>query len=528
MLQALHLWFPPAAPLLALTLSYPLWSWRRLEHAMRFLNRELAVLNSEQASEPETAAAEPAVAFEFLQRVLPIGGWSTHMRDGRLLHQDGEHVPHPPQELAQGRWVHNDDTLWFNTGNADGPAIVGIRWTAEAPPNAEQQHLLNDLAQRYSGETLAQPRSTIEVVEARIQQVQRATSRMRALRKFVADTVSQMADGIVVVNTLGDIVLANQHAALYLLDDSKAQLSGQSLLDTFEMLEVQGVSPWASLLRSVLVENKQVQIEAHHRSGRDLLVQFAPLSQPGGELAGLIINLADISPLKDSERKRAELLGFLSHDLRSPLVSLLALLEISKTKSMTPELSTLLDRMEGYTTNTLALAEQFLQLAHAESGENVVYQETDLVNVALNALEQVWAQAESKQIALQHSFSVEDAWIVADAGLLERALVNLLTNAIKYSPASTSVTLTVSKAEDLYSCCVADQGPGIDAQDQLHLFDRFQRLRQADQSAQRGAGLGLTFVKVVTEQHGGRIELTSDVGKGSRFCLILPAQGAAI
>ena len=103
----------------------------------------------------------------------------------------------------------------------------------------------------------------------------------------------------------------------------------------------------------------------------------------------LILNLSDISLLKASERKRTELLNFVSHDLRSPLVSLTALLDLARNEENATELVKLLDRMQSYTDKTLSLAEQFLQLARAESSEGFVFQDVDMITIALNAVEQV-------------------------------------------------------------------------------------------------------------------------------------------
>jgi signal transduction histidine kinase len=383
--------------------------------------------------------------------------------------------------------------------------------------------LLNDLLERYQSQSRSVPADTVELVQARIEQVQQATDRLQALRQFILDVISQMSDGVLVVDPLGNIILSNERALHYLEDNHHHGLNETLLTEALAVLQIQGTHNWPGLLQEVLLEHRNIQIDAQHKNGRDLLVQIVPLDRSKRELGGLIVNLSDISPLKSSERKRSELLGFLSHDLRSPLVSLLALLEISRSKNPDPELQTLLDRMEGYANNTINLAEEFLQLAHAESGENIQFNDVDLMSVAYNALEHVWAQAEKKEISLKHNFSVDDAWIHADANLIERALVNLLNNAIKYSHPQTDVILSLEKTDTDYLCCISDQGRGIPQQELHHLFDRFYRVSQDDIEAQeKGAGLGLAFVQAVSERHSGKITVTSKPGEGSEFCLILP------
>jgi signal transduction histidine kinase len=271
-----------------------------------------------------------------------------------------------------------------------------------------------------------------------------------------------------------------------------------------------------------MLEGKRSQSGARHRNGRDLLVQVAALNTESVRLSGLVFNFSDISLLKASERKRNELLNFLSHDLRAPLVSLTALLDLAKTQKPTDELATLLRRMESHTGKTLNLAEQFLHLARAESSEGFVFRDVDMVSVVLNAAEQVWGQARGRGIQLQQHIDIDEAWISGDGGLLERALVNLLDNAIKYSETGSRVTVALTLDSISVRCCVADQGSGIPGEELPRLFDRFHRVRQTGAAEIQGAGLGLALVDVVARRHGGQVEVTSEQGRGSCFCLVIP------
>ena len=270
------------------------------------------------------------------------------------------------------------------------------------------------------------------------------------------------------------------------------------------------------------LEGKRVQSGARHRDGRDLLVQVASLTTESLGLSGLVFNFSDISLLKASERKRNELLNFLSHDLRAPLVSLTALLDLAKNQRPPEELATLLLRMESYTGKTLELAEQFLQLARAESSEGFIFRDVEIVSVALNATEQVWGQARGRGIQLAQHIDIDAAWILGDGGLLERALINLLDNAIKYSETGSCVTVTLTTDISSVRCCVSDQGAGIPAQELPRLFDRFHRVQHSGTENIQGAGLGLALVDVVARRHGGHIEVDSEEGQGSCFCLVIP------
>ncbi|MDX1698241.1 MAG: HAMP domain-containing sensor histidine kinase, partial [Thiohalobacterales bacterium] len=363
----------------------------------------------------------------------------------------------------------------------------------------------------------------VDLLQSRIEQVQSATEQIAVLRRFVEDALSFMSDGVIVADAFGKVLIANERAAWYLAGDNRARLADGVLLEHLRDIELQAGATWDELLRRVLIDAERVQGNARHTGGRDLLVQIAPLSVQGEDTDALVMNFSDISTLRASERKRSELLNFLSHDLRSPLVSLLALLELAAGKRPPAEIGELLERMRGNTERTLSLAEQFLQLARAESSEEYTFSEVDLVSVAWNAYEQVWAQARARDITLNNEFGIEDAWINGEGGLLERALINLLTNAIKYSPPHSTVTVRLSREDGNYRCCVADEGYGISAESLPLLFDRFHRVENPEHADITGAGLGLAFVDAVVTRHGGTISVDSAPGKGSVFCLTLRA-----
>ena len=526
LLMVLQRWFPPTSALVTLAVSYPLWSWRRLEQAMRYLSQELDQLHEQEAGLASARTAELERGLEFLQYILPLRGWSLSGRQGREAASQGEKPRLPPGEIPAGQWLGQGDDLWTTLVYRGRETYLGLRWEPSRTPNAREQALLDALPQQFAQPVERSPGGTAEVVQARIQQVQQAAARLRTLRRFVDDSLSNMADGVLVTDALGQIQLSNARAGWYLRGDDDAPLSGVPLTTLLEDLQFQEAGNWQALLRLALLQQARVQADARHRNGRHLLVQIAPLSQDSLQPGGLILNFSDITPLKASEHKRNELLNFLSHDLRSPLVSLLALVELAKSKTSTDEVQALLTRMESYTETTIQLAEQFLQLARAESSQDLPFHELDLVAVTMNALEQVWGQAQAKRIQLRQTFDLDEAWIRGEGGLLERALVNLLSNAIKYSESDRTVGVRLfSRADELY-CCVIDAGYGIPAADLPRLFDRFRRVHRRDRPVQAGAGLGLAFVDAVARRHGGRVEVESVEGQGSRFCLILPAPSA--
>lgn len=252
------------------------------------------------------------------------------------------------------------------------------------------------------------------------------------------------------------------------------------------------------------------------------MVEISPLQIINDVFDGFVVNFSDISMLKASERKRTEVLNFLSHDLRAPLSSIIAMIELAKNKSNIDEMRSMLENMEKNTHKTLHLAEQFLQLARANTSENIDFYDVDFNSVVLNAIDQLWALSDKMQVSISHQFDREELWTHAEADLLERAILNLLSNAIKHSSAGESVNVTVTLNENMINCCVIDQGSGISMEELPHLFEMFRRTQGTGVERKRGIGLGLAFVDAVARRHSGHVDVESRLGEGSSFCLKIP------
>ncbi|TKR53336.1 CHASE2 domain-containing protein [Allopusillimonas ginsengisoli] len=231
-----------------------------------------------------------------------------------------------------------------------------------------------------------------------------------------------------------------------------------------------------------------------------------------------------IRQLRFAQQKRDETLRFLSHDMRAPQNSIIALAQLQNDTSTALSEPELMERVELYATKTLNLVDGFVQLARAEAMQfqNNVF---DLVDLTEQAVDDFWAQATRRQIVVEIIEHPGVAWVSGDWTLLCRALSNLIDNAIKYSPEQTRVccSITLSASERQWLVKVKDQGRGIPAEEIGRLFHSFQRLGIQSAHNPTGAGLGLSFVKTVIERHGGTIEAHSQPGDGAEFIVRLPA-----
>ena len=142
-------------------------------------------------------------------------------------------------------------------------------------------------------------------------------------------------------------------------------------------------------------------------------------------------------------------------------------------------------------------------------------------------VERVRPLSERKHITIGLEPVADELYLTGDRELIEYACYNLLTNAVKYSPQHTAVTVSAWKDAGNIRVAVRDQGIGIDRKEVNRIFQKFYRTRKAEESGEAGTGIGLSIVQQIVEQHGGRIEVTSRPGAGSCFTVIVPARAVA-
>ena len=363
-----------------------------------------------------------------------------------------------------------------------------------------------------------------DVLGRQIGAVRNAADRLREARRFIADSLDSLPIATLVAGTDERVLIANRHAERVFGAHSGDALRGQALAAMFQQLAPERASLWEEARRS-LGARDHAKIEFKDAAGRSLLLEGAPSLDGSGERVGLIVTLVDLTAIRDAQRRRDETLAFLSHDLRSPQASILAVVELHGIDPQAYPAAAALEQIERYARSTIELAEQFVQLSRVETQP---YQLTDcdLVEIAREAVEAVRTQAEAKSILVDFAGSGA-APVRADRRLLARAIVNLANNAVKYSPPDTTILVSVSVAGNQARCSVRDQGYGISEKDQKRLFERFARFSTAGQPQEKGIGLGLAFVKTVVERHEGHMSVSSKPGAGSEFGFALPLAAAA-
>jgi len=249
-----------------------------------------------------------------------------------------------------------------------------------------------------------------------------------------------------------------------------------------------------------------------------------------GKVALAIVVFRDVTDLRRLEEQRDEYLSLVSHDLRNPLsvvsMSLATLKSFIGEESPLPaDLAKIVERAERNAKRMIVMLDELREATSLET-EGMALRRTpwDMRKLAANAVDTL-DDARSRRIKIEDDDSPPYV-VLADAPQLERVIANLLTNALKYSAENTSVSVRLAHADGAVVLDVADGGIGIAPESVRRLFDRHYRTTGGKERAS-GLGLGLYIAGMIVELHGGRIEVESELGKGSTFRLSLPSHAGS-
>jgi len=515
-LFSLRLWVPVANALLVPLLAFPVSSGFRLALTNQFLNRQLDELaRSPHVSLPDPASRHPAQLLEHLQALLQPEGWLLS-EGGLMQNAKGLTVADIPSDLQPGEWRHDKHCSWVQLPRGATVYTLGLTLPNDLTREAIQRYLRRlHLEHSQHPKRAEKPR---ENISARIERVRVATERLNHMQQFIRRSFERMPDGIIVTDELGVIRFANGHIEEW-FQEPMPSLGGLPLARLLEGHDPRDTPPWHETVSETLTlqQSRTVDLRIHNK---DFLIHFAPFALPDSDQHGIIANVSDISELREQQRQHREAIDFISHDVRSPLVSQLALIEQLKRDPSHIDASQL-DQLGRLARRSYHLAEEFVQLARAEQLTETRFYECEFLAIVENARDSVSEQAARKQIQFQLQ-GTEDLWLRGNAELLERAVINLLTNAVQYSPAGSAIDIQVFEAGHQACLTVGDEGSGIDPEELPHLFDRYRRQKRSELTGVHGTGLGLSFVKTVVEKHRGQISVISIPEQGSTFTLRLP------
>jgi len=242
-------------------------------------------------------------------------------------------------------------------------------------------------------------------------------------------------------------------------------------------------------------------------------------------LNGMVAKLSeDITRLRKLERVRSEFLGNVSHELRTPIFAMQGMLEtLAQGALEDPEVSRdFVDRALANTRRLNTLLGDLIEISRIESGEmKMSFRYFDLSEFLRTTIAELVPTARQKNIELAMVDTEEEIQGFGDKERLKQVMVNLVDNAIKYTPPGGRITVTCAEEGNGVRITVTDSGVGIPAEHLPRIFERFYRVDRERSREAGGTGLGLAIVKHIVEAHGSKVEIESEVGRGSTFSFSL-------
>lgn len=273
-------------------------------------------------------------------------------------------------------------------------------------------------------------------------------------------------------------------------------------------------------------KNKSQEITARKSTGEEFPAEISLTDLHGPKFEGLLLNIIDISERKRLEKLKQDFLAMVSHDLRSPLTAMKLSYDLMEMGSFGELPPRMLKKVKADNQNCGRLISMINDLLDVEKMEagcfDVVLEATNYHAVVDKTMAAVENLAEKAGLVMETQD--ENITFIADPDRIIQTLINLVSNAIKFSPAGSKVSITASRESDWIIFRVSDQGRGIPEEKRLAIFDKFRQVEANDARKKGGTGLGLAICKGIVESHGGVIGVDSEEGKGSTFWFKLPDQ----
>jgi len=348
----------------------------------------------------------------------------------------------------------------------------------------------------------------------------RTISRQRNEQKAV---LSSMTEAVLAVDSEQRLITLNSSAAEMIgVDISHAK--GRTLQEIIRNPALQ------HFVTNSLASNEPIEdnITLHKDSSeRFLQAKSNALQDEQGQKIGILVVLNDITRLKRLEQVCRDFVANVSHELKTPITSIKGFVEtlLEGAIKKPEEAKRFLDIIAKQTNRMDAIIDDLLALSRIEqqAEKAEIEQKNGCIKDALDAaVELCRNSAQAKQIEIELKCT-DDIVANINMPLLEQAVVNLLDNAIKYSPFSSKIEVTVAQADEQISITVTDFGCGIDQESLPRLFERFFRVDKARSRKLGGTGLGLAIVKHIVQAHNGSVAVESKPGSGSTFTIRLPA-----
>lgn len=416
------------------------------------------------------------------------------------------------------------------TASRIGRSLALLNGGAERIANGDFSQTLND----SSRDEIGQVGTTFNRMAQRL----RDSYQRLALEQQRDEAILKgMGEGVIAIDEHGRIVIINKIATQLLELGDEASVLQKPIQEAYPLYELGGkkdakIPPSKRPSSVALKTGKQVEdvFLFHTQAGtkRQINIAASPF-KVDGKVVGVVTILRDVTKEKEVDRMKTEFISLASHQLRTPLSAIKWFSEMlingDAGKLKTEQIEFAKSIAES-TERMIALVSSLLNISRIESGRIMIVPEpTDLKELVGGIVNDLKAKTEEKQQTLVISVHEGLPKISLDPRLVGQVYLNLLTNAIKYTPKGGEISVFISKKDDMVISQVTDNGYGIPKAQQERMFQKFFRATNAVKVETDGTGLGLYLIKAVVESGGGKIWFESEEGKGSTFWFTIPLAG---
>lgn len=332
-------------------------------------------------------------------------------------------------------------------------------------------------------------------------------------REQTASILREISDVVIVVGKDGRIILLNPAAINLFHLNPHERYVGMRIEPVFQ--DEQFVKHYHKAVESGTALMSQMPFS----DDRVFAATFAPTPE-----IGWIITLHDLTELRRADASKRDFISVLSHDLKQPIGVVKGYVELLEMQlpDMTPRMKRYMDMIYSALQNMMKLIEDMLELARLDAGLALNLEDVMPAHLVNSAYMWIRPAAEAKSMELEMQVAERLPLVRGDENRLTQVLVNLLHNAVKYTPRGGKVVVSAEKQGASVRFSVRDNGIGISPDDQKAIFNRFFRVRRPETENIEGSGVGLALVKKLVDLHHGQIGLESRLGEGTTFFVILP------
>lgn len=361
---------------------------------------------------------------------------------------------------------------------------------------------------------------TYEEISPLLNRINRQSSEIsKQLRRLEEKTdefnqiTESMKEGLVLLDNKGIVLSINPAARNIFGSDTQGAVGHDFLrLDRSRTLS-------AAIEKTFEEGHSEIRIE---RMGREYQLDISRI-ESAGKVLGAVMLAFDITEQEYAERNRREFTANVSHELKTPLQGIIGSADLIETGMVKPEdMPRFIGHIRKEATRLVALIEDIIRLSQLDEGNELPCEEFDLMDIAEEVEQNLESAAGARDITL--SLSGRNAIMYGVRRLMYEIVYNLCDNAIKYNLSGGKVEIMVDRKDEEAVLCVKDNGIGIAPEHQDRVFERFYRVDKSHSKSSGGTGLGLSIVKHAVQYHHGKLELKSEIGKGTEITVHFPIE----